>query len=1299
MIKKIPVLIFLNLLFLCLNSLQAQNTSIAQFWSQQLLKSIRKDFARPPVHARNLYHVSIAMHDAWAAYNPQAETYFLGKNINGFTAAFLGVPVPTDIEAARKKAISYAVYRLIKHRFALAPGYALITANINQQMDSLGYDINYTSIDYTNGEPAALGNYIANRIIAYGYTDGSNEINNYAYQYYQPVNPKILVEQPGNPSMIDPNRWQAISLSVAIDQAGNLLTSDPPHLGPEWGNVKPFSMTNNDVTTHTRNGNTFKVYHDQGDPAYLDTVNGNGLADFYKWNFAMVSVWQSHLDTTDGVMWDISPASQGNINTLPNSWADYQNFYDFYNGGDPGTGYTVNPITNQPYAPQMVKRGDYARVLAEFWADGLDSETPPGHWYEIYNHVSDDPLFVKKWAGQGPVLDDLEYDVKAYLTLGGAMHDAAISAWSHKGWYDYVRPVSAIRYMADHGQSSDTSLANYNPKGIPLIPGFIEVVQAGDSLAGTTNENVGKIKLYTWRGPTYISNPQTDMSGVGWILAERWWPYQRPTFVTPPFAGYISGHSTFSRTAAEVMTSITGSPYFPGGMSNFVATQNEFLKFEEGPSQDIILQWATYRDASDQCSLSRIWGGIHPPMDDIAGRKIGIELGAEAFNLTNNLFTSQRPTILSLTPSINIVNNATIGDTIILTVTFSELMDTNITPTTTFLNAYHPLINSLSLINAGWENQSTFTLSYLISGYSETINNVAIQVKNAKNLAGIAQNPYISLQPFRIDKNNPLVNLCSLSSTLINDSVVSSNLIIDIKYNEYCDASSNPTIQFISSANLSNTLALNSAQSLWLNDTIYRTVYNITDNNEIIDSIGIIIVNANDLASNNQVTYTDSTLFKIDTQNPVVLSALVNDNLLNINDIGSQALIIDLSFDKPMDTALNPTIDFTNTNLLGNVLTVNSSNTMWIDSLHCKLSFNLQNVIEESFQIGITLNGLKDLSGNSPSSIQIDSLFSIDTKRPDLLTSIPSSNIIADANVGSGGFYIDIDFNEKMNTSQLPVLGLFNNGTLLSDVSYAIFSSTWLNDSTFHALFNVVDNNIEIANLLLEVNFAQDISGNSQDILTQADWINLDTKNPSIVVLSANTYIVNSGNTNFQLLAVFDEAIDNSNEPVFDFIATQNVGSILNYNSASSSWLNAYTFKSIYDVQNITFIETGIDIEPQQVFDMAGNTVVPNVYTDYFDINYEPLSISETEQQLKTFIYPNPAEGGGTLNFVSEPGNESIQNINLYSSDGKLVFSESLNQVHQGVQQVNLPTLDAGIYFIIGYTSMGQHEWKLLIKK
>ena len=125
---------------------------------------------------------------------------------------------------------------------------------------------------------------------------------------------------------------------------------------------------------------------------------------------------------------------------------------------------------------------------------------------------------------------------------------------------------------------------------------------------------------------------------MGWILAENWWPYQRPTFVTPPFAGYISGHSTFSRAAAEVMTLLTGDEYFPGGLGEFHAPKNEFLVFEEGPSVDVILQWATYQDASDQPSLSRIWGGIHPPVADIPGRLIGRRIGVDAFHLAEQYF-------------------------------------------------------------------------------------------------------------------------------------------------------------------------------------------------------------------------------------------------------------------------------------------------------------------------------------------------------------------------------------------------------------------------------------------------------------------------------------------------------------------------------------------------------------------------------------------------------------------------------------------------------------------------------------
>jgi hypothetical protein len=221
------------------------------------------------------------------------------------------------------------------------------------------------------------------------------------------------------------------------------------------------------------------------------------------------------------------------------------------------------------------------------------------------------------------------------------MHDVAVTAWGIKGAYDYVRPISALRGMAARGQSSDPQAASYDPGGIPLVPGYVELILAGDPLAGQDDEHVGKIKLYTYRGPYYIPDPATTFAGAGWVRAEEVWTYQRPTFITPPFAGFISGHSTFSRAAAEVMTLLTGDEFFPGGVGEFEAPAHEFLVFEDGPSVDVTLQWATYRDASDQTSLSRIWGGIHPPQDDIPGRWIGIEVGHDAFALAETYFNGQ----------------------------------------------------------------------------------------------------------------------------------------------------------------------------------------------------------------------------------------------------------------------------------------------------------------------------------------------------------------------------------------------------------------------------------------------------------------------------------------------------------------------------------------------------------------------------------------------------------------------------------------------------------------------------------
>tara|TARA_B110000003_G_scaffold15101_2_gene14819 strand:- start:4056 stop:7538 length:3483 start_codon:yes stop_codon:yes gene_type:complete len=612
--------------------------SMARQWNEMLLASIRGDFARPTVHARNLWHSSMLMWDAWSVMDPGSCPAFLGMDYDGFTAPFDGFEPANSPAEARDEAIAFGMYRFLKHRFADAPDADNLMVGYDLHMTTLGYEINFTDTDYSNGDGRALGNHLAAQIIAFGMQDGANETNNFANQSYEPVNDPLIVDLPGNASVSDLNRWQPLTLDLFIDQSGNAIPGEtPPFLSPEWGQVTSWALHSDDLTTYSREGFDYQVYHDPGPPA-MHTNDGSGTSDLYAASHSMVAQWSGMLDPTDGVMWDISPGSIGNRGAFPTTLATYGDLYDAENGGSPSPGHAVNPATGNPYAANMVPRGDYARVLAEFWADGPDSETPPGHWFTILNYVSDHPDLVKQYQGEGEVLSDLEWDVKSYLSLGSAMHDCAVSVWGTKGWYDSSRPITAIRGMAELGQRTNASASNFHPGGLPLIPGSIETVEAGDPLAGQGGSNVGQIKLWAWRGSSVINNVDTEFAGVGWVLAESWEPYQRPSFVSPNFGGYVSGHSTFSRAAAEVLTAFTGDAYFPGGMGTFEAPANEFLVFEDGPSVDIELQWATYRDASDECSLSRIYGGIHPYFDDVPGRLMGIDIGLDAFERSMSFF-------------------------------------------------------------------------------------------------------------------------------------------------------------------------------------------------------------------------------------------------------------------------------------------------------------------------------------------------------------------------------------------------------------------------------------------------------------------------------------------------------------------------------------------------------------------------------------------------------------------------------------------------------------------------------------
>ncbi|MEP7082789.1 MAG: DUF6851 domain-containing protein, partial [Chloroflexota bacterium] len=371
--------------------------SVARVWDEQLLALIRQVVPAPTVHARNLFHLSVAMWDAWAAYDSTADGYLVDEKAEA-----------SDMHSAREAAISYAAYGVLTRRYALIADLATATEELDATMASLCYQPDFTE---TEGDsPAALGNRIAAAVIEHGRGDGALEEERYLDDAYTPVNEPLVVAEPGA-TMVDPNRWQPLALAEQISQNGLPIPGQlQTFIGPHWGFVASFAMPASETGTPMDPGPPPRL----GDPASEDDFRQAAIEVIRR---------SSELDATDGVTVDIGPGSLGD-NGL---------------GANDGDGHEVNPATGEAYAPNEVLRGDFARVLAEYWADGPKSETPPGHWNVLANEVSDAQGELRI-GGEGPEVDRLEWDVKLYLALNGAVHDAAIAAWGLKGFYDSARP-------------------------------------------------------------------------------------------------------------------------------------------------------------------------------------------------------------------------------------------------------------------------------------------------------------------------------------------------------------------------------------------------------------------------------------------------------------------------------------------------------------------------------------------------------------------------------------------------------------------------------------------------------------------------------------------------------------------------------------------------------------------------------------------------------------------------------------------------------------------------------------------
>ncbi|MFM7149082.1 MAG: vanadium-dependent haloperoxidase, partial [Gemmataceae bacterium] len=233
------------------------------------------------------------------------------------------------------------------------------------------------------------------------------------------------------------------------------------------------------------------------------------------------------------------------------------------------------------------------KAIVEFMRDGPRSTGQSGHWLRFAQDVSRRDKHT------------LDQDVKVFFAVGNVAMDAFIASWESKRHYDSSRPWTLVRHY-----------------------------YAGKMVDG-------------WAGPG---------KGVVKIPAEQWHPYSPSTFITPPFPGYVSGHSTVSGACAKTLEFFTGSDHFGETEKRHAGELTEprfpckimqmrYGKLPSDPSMscDVALKLPTFTATAEMAGLSRVMGGYHIQTDNIEGLKLGRKVAEYVWPKTQAYFDGTAP--------------------------------------------------------------------------------------------------------------------------------------------------------------------------------------------------------------------------------------------------------------------------------------------------------------------------------------------------------------------------------------------------------------------------------------------------------------------------------------------------------------------------------------------------------------------------------------------------------------------------------------------------------------------------------
>ena len=598
------------------------------------------------------------------------------------------------------------------------------------------------------------------------------------------------------------------------------------------------------------------------------------------------------------------------------------------------------------------------------------------------------------------------------------------------------------------------------------------------------------------------------------------------------------------------------------------------------------------------------------------------------------------------------------------------------------------LTSAIAVNQIQWIDSLYLTVTFDVLISSVEITDTKVKLDNLFSANGTQLNSYTFTEFFIVDTKKPMLASWSVNYPEVTDATVAQELSIQFDFNEACDMSLIPFIDFVSVDLVNPTLNLNSLTTGWTNDTTYVANYSVTDFDETVPVIVTKLANVNDIHFNEMDTVSTN-MFMIDTENPLITSAVSSDALLTIADLSSPQFDVVISFNEAMNTTVLPSVNLSNQGVTVGTITQNMAQTNWVDPFNLSVQFLLFSDTNNLTSLDMICVNALDSRDNPIIDTIYSSLLDSDMKAPSVSFSTPNKSVISDSLVGTTFYIVDTQFDEPMDTTVNPLVKHEAIQSLTNTVQYDFIASQYLDLVTFRAYFQVLDEGIEIDLVNLKVEFAEDFSGNIQEVFIDSNFITIDTKNPSVIGLYANDYVLDQLNDPFNVVAVFDEAMLEDKGVSLSFSPLITLPVVLSFND--SSWINSTTYSFDYELIASPAQSTEYGINIHSGVDLAGNKVVALDVPDFVIIDQVVgiNGLSDLEFQL----YPTFLKSGEIV-FIHNNKNVDASSIELELINPMGQLAQKLIFHGDGSKFTSEPIIQpAGMY----YLRNGSTSHKLII--